>query len=472
MNERPMRPTFAFLAFLLAVSFAATGQDWPRWSSPEEAGFSSQAVAAAERAWQALPDAPVASFFLVYKGRVLASFGSETYPYWCHSMRKSFLSALYGIHVDKGNLDLHATLTDLGIDDLVPLTATEKQARVVDLLRARSGIYIEAACEAQSMKDARPARGSHLPGTFWYYNNWDFNALGTIFREQTGRDIFEEFNSRIARKIGMQDFVPSSCEYFYEVVLSEHPCYTFRMSPRDRARLGQLLLQNGRWGDRQILPPDWIEESVQTHSTTGIPGRGYGYMWWTYGPAFFELTFADPRLHHLRGYSASGYGGQAIMVLPGQELVVVFSADVPAGGDIDIEETAPILETILTSPKIVDLEAVRVKAKSPTTLAADRLRSVIKIRNRSSERSRTTQLSVYLTQVRGLTREAIWIGEATLPALGSGERKTLRLKTRLPANLEPGRYYLAAVVDDAKANYDLRRDNNVAVGKKAIRIPG
>lgn len=41
------------------------------------------------------------------------------------------------------------------------------------------------------MKDARPPRGSHPPGTFWYYNNWDFNVLGTIFIQLTGEDIFQ-----------------------------------------------------------------------------------------------------------------------------------------------------------------------------------------------------------------------------------------------------------------------------------------
>ena len=40
------------------------------------------------------------------------------------------------------------------------------------------------------MRDGRPKRGSHAPGTFWYYNNWDFNVLGTVFRQLTGADIF------------------------------------------------------------------------------------------------------------------------------------------------------------------------------------------------------------------------------------------------------------------------------------------
>jgi hypothetical protein len=46
---------------------------------------------------------------------------------------------------------------------------------------SRSGVYHEAAAEAQVMINTRPDRGSHTHGTFFYYNNWDFNVLGTIF---------------------------------------------------------------------------------------------------------------------------------------------------------------------------------------------------------------------------------------------------------------------------------------------------
>ena len=56
------------------------------------------------------------------------------------------------------------------------------------------------------MKKNRPARGSHAPGTFRYYNNWDFNVLGTIFEKRTGLKIGEAFYQRIAKPIGMQDF--------------------------------------------------------------------------------------------------------------------------------------------------------------------------------------------------------------------------------------------------------------------------
>ena len=114
-------------------------------------------------------------------------------------MRKSLMSALIGIHVEQGNLDLSKTLEELGIDRLEPsLSPEEKQASVGDLIKARSGIYIPALGESAHMSATRPKRHSHPPGTFWYYNNWDFNALGTIFQQETKTDIFKEFENRFA----------------------------------------------------------------------------------------------------------------------------------------------------------------------------------------------------------------------------------------------------------------------------------
>ena len=450
---------------------APANGDWPRWESPEDAGFSSDQLAEAERLWWAIDDAPIAAFMLVYKGKVLVSFGDETYSFWCHSMRKSFLSALYGIHVANGNIDLNMTLEDLGIDDIVPLTAAEKQARVIHLLKARSGVYIEAACEAPEMKAARPARGSHPPDTFWYYNNWDFNALGTVFRQQTGRDIFKDFQKRIGRKIGMQDFRARHCEYFYESHLSMHPCYTFRMSVRDRARFGQLFLQRGRWGRRQIVPEAWVEESTQPHSDIEeFPGASYGYMWAVLSNPFFAAVTPDRRLHHLWGFQASGYGGQSLYVFPDAEMVIVTACDVPAGGNLEDHEFGPIMEMILTAREIVDFRLLRTQISERAATAGDTLHLKAKIRNRSAAATLPTTVEFYLTPVERPGEEFHRLGSTVLPFMVAGKRKTVRLAAPVPEDLEPGRYRLIASVDDSKTNYDLRRDNNLKIGRQVLEI--
>jgi CubicO group peptidase (beta-lactamase class C family) len=121
---------------------------------------------------------------IVQRGEVIDQWGDIDQKIDSYSIRKSLLSALYGIYSAEGAIDTNQTVEELGIDDSPdPLTKEEKQARVVDLLRARSGVYHPVDFETDLMKRNRPARGSHAPGTFWYYNNWDFNVLGTIFEK-------------------------------------------------------------------------------------------------------------------------------------------------------------------------------------------------------------------------------------------------------------------------------------------------
>ncbi|WP_245520018.1 hypothetical protein [Rhizobium azibense] len=83
------------------------------------------------------------------------------------SVRKSLLSALYRIEVSDGLINLASNLADLRIHDKRPaaLMAAEKEATVRDLLMARSGIYHVAAYETADIRQKRPERGSHAPGS-------------------------------------------------------------------------------------------------------------------------------------------------------------------------------------------------------------------------------------------------------------------------------------------------------------------
>ena len=467
--------TCLLLAMALPTPSQATPpkQKWKYWKTPEAAGFSSASVANAEQIWNQIDDAPVSAFFLVYKGKVRAQFGDVTTDHQCHSVRKSLLSALYGPYVNNGTIDLEATLGELGIDDNNRLTEAEKQARVVDLLRARSGIYLPAACETPGMRASRPSRGSHAPGTYWYYNNWDFNALGTIFRNETDRDIFEDFNSRIAKPIGMQDFDRSRCRYFHEYQFSSHPCYVFRMSARDRARFGQLFLQGGRWGNRQIIPDSWVIDSTSVHSKTrqsiGIPGYDYGLMWWVESPKFFRLAFRDRRLHHLNGFSANGFGGQLILVLPDAEIVAVFAVDVPAGGDLSLGESLPVVETILRGRDIVDLKLAKVQCRERTAVAEETLHLTAKVKNIGTATTRASTVDFFLTAVDG-SGELLRLGNVALLQLVSGEVQTLRFDAALSSDITRGRYRLVSTVDSGKNNYDLRRRNNTKILRQALEV--
>ena len=289
--------------------------------SPESVGYSSSDL---DQAKQYGRDAGYAAVMALYGDKVFFSFGQTSYNYWTHSIRKPFLSAIFGIHVGNGNIDLDATLGELGINDTPDtLTYAEKQAKVRDLLTSRSGVYIPAAAEAPSMEETRPERGSHSPGTFYYYNNWDFNVLGSIFEQESGTKIFEEFKVRIADPIGMEDFSIANCHYQYELEKSSHPAYPFRMSARDMARFGALYLNNGNWKGEQIIPADWIAQSTTGHcimdSTFGVE---YGYLWMVTpeGSPAADL-FLYPCYFH------TGVGIHVLVVVPGENLVIVLRWD-------------------------------------------------------------------------------------------------------------------------------------------------
>jgi CubicO group peptidase (beta-lactamase class C family) len=248
-------------------------------------------------------------------------------------VRKSFLSALIGIAVDEHKIDLNATLGDLGIDDNAPsLSAAEKTATIADLLKARSGVYHAALYETPGMARLRPARGSHQPGTFWYYNNWDFNALGTIYERTTGERIFTALQDKIAQPIGMQDYQPGDGEYFRGAE-SEHPAYPIRMSARDLARFALLYLHGGRWKDRQIVPSAWVRDSTQSYSQAfpaNESGYGYGYLWWI----GFPDNNGAPLVNVPAGtFAAMGAEGQYAFVIPAYDLVIVhrINSDVEVG---------------------------------------------------------------------------------------------------------------------------------------------
>ena len=256
---------------------------------------------------------------VVHRGAVVAEWGDTSARTPLASVRKSLLSALIGIAVERGEIDLSRPIGALGIDDNEPsLTAEEKSATVRDLLMSRSGIYHAALYETAAMAAQRPRRGSHKPGTFWYYNNWDFNTLGTIYEHAVRSSIFDAFEREIARPIGMQDYRPSDGEYFTGAA-SVYPAYPIRMSARDLARFALLYLRKGRWQDQQVVPAKWVEESTQAYSESGF-GPGYGYLWWI---GSINSGFA-PSVELPEGtFFAQGVGGQYAFVIPRYDLVVV-----------------------------------------------------------------------------------------------------------------------------------------------------
>ena len=291
-----------------------------------------------------------AVLLILKDGQEVFRFGDVTRKYMCHSIRKPFIGSLYGIYRDRGIINLNLTLEDLGIDDIAPsLTSEEKRATIRHLLLSRSGVYHEAGGEAQSRIELRPPRGSHKPGTFFYYNNWDFNALGTIFEHLTGQSVFQAFYREIAQPIGMQDFSPTDGTYVFESEKSIHPSYFFRLSSRDMARFGLLYANGGYWDGREVVPRTWIEESTAVYPLENLCGDPYGYLW----------RIIPPEAGLGYGYYHTGLGVHLLAVLPDHNLVVVHRVDTDRPFRTTWPEIKDLLDLAVDKLNLLEQQGVR-----------------------------------------------------------------------------------------------------------------
>ncbi len=300
---------------------AAKCVDLPKAGDVRRLGWDRAGLTAARDAARA---AHADAFMVITSGKVVLADGDVSKPLVIASMRKSVISALLGIAANEGKIALDAPVSRLGIDDPAGLTADEAKATVADLLHARSGVYIPASAETPARKEKRPARGSHLPGTHWYYNNWDFNVLGEIYQRTTGTPVVAAVWARLAKPLCMQDFDPyTGGQLLYDPTAPRFAAYHLLMSARDTARFGLLYLNGGRWNGQQIVPQRWVEETTRATSATGEKAGlfgGYGGLWW--------LTTEDPTLPPvLRGsYTASGYAGQQMTIIPSIDTIILTRA--------------------------------------------------------------------------------------------------------------------------------------------------
>ena len=219
---------FAFTCPLMPDHFPGT--HWLQYKTPEDAGFSSQKL---EKARKLAEHYKSASVLIIYKGAIVQSWGDASRRFRMHSARKATQSALIGIYTSKGQIDINKTIGEYGIDEITLLTDVEKRATVEQLLTGYSGIYLPSVAG----NNGGPKRGAYKPGEHWYYNNWDYNALNSVFEQQTHVKLTDAFVENIARPIGMEDFAPHDAWYNYEKI-SMHPVYHMNMSSRDMARFG------------------------------------------------------------------------------------------------------------------------------------------------------------------------------------------------------------------------------------------
>ena len=330
-------------------------KDWET-VKPELAGYSSEKLNVL-RAW--LKTQQTTALQVSIRGRVIFEYGDVGRVSKVASVRKSVLAMLYGNYIAQGKIDPNLTVEQLGLTDVQPFLPIEKGATLQHLLTARSGIYLPTANE--ELTALTPKRGSQAPGTYFQYQNWDFNAVGTAFEKLTGKDIFLALEEDLAKPIGMQDFDRKRQRKNNEMPITRHPEYAMYLSTRDMARLGLLMLADGRWRNTQVMPKGWAGQitTLVTHADelhpmgvgayrTQIGRWGYGMLWWVWDAPVWPATLTGP---YQGAFTAIGANGQYITVLPAMDMVFAHKVDFDEDGarHITPSEFHTILQMVIES---------------------------------------------------------------------------------------------------------------------------
>ncbi len=235
------------------------------------------------------------------------------------SVTKSVTSLLVGIARDRGQIpDLDAPIAEYYPQDADLTTGQWRDVTIRHLLTMSAGLQWSKAelrslygVGEQFFRRVFSQRFRTSPGEAFQYASADVSLLAGVLSQETGTDI-ESFAEKAL-------FDPLEfAGYDWDEGLTDgfnRLDGTLELRPRDMAKLGALVLREGRWRDRQVVSSEWIRESTSRHILTGDPVlSGYGYLWWV-------ATTPEPT--SARVILGNGWGSQLICVFPDLDLVVV-----------------------------------------------------------------------------------------------------------------------------------------------------
>jgi CubicO group peptidase (beta-lactamase class C family) len=286
---------------------------------------------AIDHAMQAQKDGKPAytrAVLVVYDGKLVAEqyangFDEHTLMLgW--SISKSLTGALIGVLVQQGKLDVNAPAP-------VPeWQHTKKQKiRLKDLLQQTSGLdFEENYTKPSEVTNMLFKRGDmagftaslplkYEPGTVFNYSSGNSNILSRIIKHTVGNKDYVAFPYKaLFHKLHM-----------YSTLLEPDASGTFIGSSysyataRDLARFGLLYYSNGLWNGEQVLPSNWVQQSIQPSAADKL--KHYGYQFWLNG---YDKKDPSKRMYPdvpNDMFFADGYGGQDIYIIPSKKLVVV-----------------------------------------------------------------------------------------------------------------------------------------------------
>ena len=285
---------------------------------------------------------------LLRHGRMVARWGDTRQVDMTFSVAKSYLSILAGIAVADGyipNLDepVGRTVQDGGFEGphngaitwrhLLQQTSEWEgtlfgKSEQIDRYRSIGSEF--GGRPAPHKGEARPLQA---PGTYWEYNDVRVNRLSLVLLRRFGRALPTVFADRIMNRIGASaswrwdGYFNSDVDVDGLVMKSVsgggHWGGGVFIHAEDQARIGLLMLRRGMWGERQVLPPAWVDFSLVPCAIK----PEYGLLWWlNTGRAYKPSASAE-------SYFAIGAGGNVTWIDPANDLVAVLRWIDPAALD-------------------------------------------------------------------------------------------------------------------------------------------
>jgi len=173
---------------------------------------------------------------------------------------------------------------------------------------------------SERMMDAAPDRHRYVldrpivagPGARWIYNGGTTALLGALIARGAGQPL-EAFARRV-----LFDPLAITTQWSVDRRGIVRAASGLRMTPRDLAKIGQLMIDRGAWQERQIVPAAWVERCMTPAIV--IDARRYSYHWYV---ADFSVGSS---LRVARFVGGAGYGGQRLYAFPDDALVVAITA--------------------------------------------------------------------------------------------------------------------------------------------------
>ncbi len=246
------------------------------------------------------------------------------------SVAKSFTSTLVGAAVKDGfikSLDDKVTAYIPGLKG-----SAYDDVSVRQLLTMTSGVqwnedYTDPKSDVAQFNLQQPVPGEDITvsymktlpreapaGSKWVYKTGETNLIGVLVSSATGKTLSAYLSEKVWRPFGMEQ----NAVWMLGPTGHEISGCCLSASLRDYARFGEFILGGGVAGGQTVLPDDWLAAATTKQADIDMPGRGYGYQWWTNDDGSF---------------AAQGIFGQGIFIDPKRRLVIASNGNWPTATD-------------------------------------------------------------------------------------------------------------------------------------------